>query len=330
MPVEKQTISGKELLIKVEKADVRIESIESKLTDIFDHFSQINEEIGEIRSMVIERERGVLEMRTEFDKMKDDVSHVEPEKTARRIDSFDQTLLETAARIEKTEAKVEELKNGLDVFKEKLKGIQSTENLLDLLKELDEKARNVTEYSNHSERMAAKAEKMFLEIDKRLPEMESAMDKINDVGGMVNQIVMDIDAIKIELKTAVHKEDIKRIWGEIDDIKGMRPHREEAITRIPKTGEVLEIELPGEEVPEIIEIPRPVTEESETKEDVIPAMLDEAYGYLKMGGKSSAMQIYRKALEDYKEMRTTNPIKAADHYERINKLYKDILAQGSK
>ena len=120
MPVEKQTISGKELLIKVEKGNAKIESIEAKITDIFNHFSQINEEIGEIRSMVIERERGVIEMQTGFEKMKDDVSHVKPEKIASRMESFDQTLLEVSARTEKAEARIDELKTEFLGFKEKL------------------------------------------------------------------------------------------------------------------------------------------------------------------------------------------------------------------
>jgi methyl-accepting chemotaxis protein len=287
VPVEKQTVSGKDLLIKVEKADARIESIGAKITDIFNHFSQINEEIGEIRSMVIERERGVLEMQTGFEKMRDDVSKAEPGKVASRMDSFDQTILEVSARAEKTEAMIGELKTGFMEFKEKLKGIQSTENLLDLLKDLDEKTKSVTESSNHSERMAAKAEKMFLEIDKRLPEMESTMDKMNDITGMMNQMVRDIDAMKIDLKTSVHKEDLKKIWNEIDDIKGVKPKIETSVTEIPEAGKSAEISIPAveEEVPEIVEIPRPV--EKTKKDDQIPKMLEEAYGYLKLGGKTT-------------------------------------------
>jgi hypothetical protein len=247
------------------------------------------------------------------------------------MQSLDQTILEVSARSEKTEARIDELKTEFMGFKEKLKGIQSTENLLDILKQLDEKTNSVTESSNHSERMAAKAEKMFLEIDKRLPEMESAMDKINDVTGMMNQIVRDIDAMKIDLKTSVHKEDLRKIWNEIDDIRHIKPRRETDVTEIPEASKSAQIEIPTveeEKVPEIVEIPKPVDETK--KEDPIPKMLDEAYGYLKLGGKSSAMDIYRKALEAYKEMRTTNPVKAAEHYKKINELYKDILAQGSK
>ena len=59
-------------------------------------------------------------------------------------------------------------------------------------------------------------------------------------------------------------------------------------------------------------------------------MITEARGYLKLGGKSSAKDLYDKILVEYKEMEIKQPIKAKEYYEEINKLYKDLVSENKK
>jgi hypothetical protein len=231
-------------------------------------------------------------------------------------------------------------------FRSRLAAIKSIENLSDVLKQIDAKTHAIEDAKSHSTRMAAKSEEMFLELDKRLPELEKAMDRIAAMDEVVKDLVKITDSLTIKLRTALHKEDLEKLEAEIREriigiesrVKQIRPELgeirsqervPEADVDIPSPGKVEE-DLTMPEIPPVSEKPKTVKEEMRTFERTIPDMIGEAHGLIKLGGNASAKKLYENIIEQYKVIEEKNPAKAKQYYKDVNKLYKDLIKDEKK
>jgi DNA repair exonuclease SbcCD ATPase subunit len=341
-------LSPSDVLIRTEKLEAKLETINANITGTQDRISRLSEEIGELRAMIIEREKKFTDIETEFEKIKGEVSVIRPQTISKNIESFETRLTKIDAQIEKNGLFITKLSEEIKEFRTRLKSIQSLENVAEVMKKVQEKAADVEQSKRHATRMAAKAEKMFLELDKRLPELEKSMDRIAQMEEVNKDLIKITDELSIKLKTAIHREDLEKVDLEIADrlvaieqqLKTGVPRlsEEDKEIDIPKVKEgapvgkefkaedipVEEIDIPSPEG--IPEVPSPTKKETPKIGKTIPDMIKEARGYLKLGGHSTAKNLYDKVLAEYKDMEVKQPLKAKEYYKEINKLYKDLIA----
>lgn len=345
---QRGSISSGDILIRTEKLEAKIDTLNSSISSTQDRISRLSEEIGELRAMIIEREKKFTDIETGFEKMREAVSVIKPESIDKNLKGFEKNITKMTAQVEKNSLFLTKISEDMKSFRTKLKSIQSLENIADVMKQVQEKADDADNSSRTSSRMAAKAEKMFLELDKRLPELEKSMDRINEMDEMTKNLMRVTDELSIKLKTSVHKEDLEKLDLDIRDRienlatqmkTGMAPAKSDEEIDIPKVDKIItksqeieEDEVPiGEfDIPEPDSIPASTKKKAEEKPKLgktIPEMVTEARGYLKLGGKSSAKELYDKILVEYKEMEIKQPIKAKEYYAEINKLYKDLVSE---
>ena len=97
------------IILKTEKLEGKFDALSAERQALSDRLSVLNEEIGEIRSSVLGRDRVFNEIQAEFKKMKDNIEEISPRSIAANLERGVQGIEVNAVKIEGLEAKNKEL-----------------------------------------------------------------------------------------------------------------------------------------------------------------------------------------------------------------------------
>jgi chromosome segregation ATPase len=205
------------LLLKTEKMEGRIESITETNKAIEERMSNLNQEIGELRSSIMERDRSIKEFQGGFARIKEIADGMEPEKIAAELAKKDELIEKNAAMLESLDLKVKEIRKGIKSNANVLEDFRDMKNLMKLIQSLKEKVGKVEDDKKFTSRTAAKIETMFSDLGNKLAEFQLYKDKIAFNEETMHEIMKTVDAIETRVQEIVKKDDIKRMEDSIDE-----------------------------------------------------------------------------------------------------------------
>ncbi|MCX6821326.1 MAG: hypothetical protein NTW30_00960, partial [Candidatus Aenigmarchaeota archaeon] len=138
-----------ELLLRLEKIDGKLEIFDNSKNEVSERTTQLAEEIGELRSMIMERERSFTKIESDFEKVKETVSGLEPARIKSAFEKRKMEILENKAKTEELEALVRALGEDVKKFRTTLEKIKSFENIADLSFDMDRKVAEVREVKDY-------------------------------------------------------------------------------------------------------------------------------------------------------------------------------------
>ncbi|MCK5283647.1 MAG: hypothetical protein KAK00_09665 [Nanoarchaeota archaeon] len=196
-----------QLIVTVEKLEGKFELKEDNEKAINERIADINEHVGELRSTIVERERFFDKMEIEFESMKGAVHDIKPEKLEKKFEEKDILIMKNQARIEETNSLLKNLMSELAKYRKMMSRIQSFDNLLKSLKTMDEHIKTMENIKRESQRMTAKMEQMFFEVNQKLSDIGTHDDKISSLEGITNDLVKSFDNAIIKIEDRLTKEE---------------------------------------------------------------------------------------------------------------------------
>ena len=175
---EEKGINLDELLLKTEKIEGKLASFEEARGRIDDRIMRVSEQVGEIRSMVLEREKSFGLLEGDFEMIKDAFEDIKPSEFSKELNKKEQAIMGVSVRVEKMEAILARLSEDVSEFRKLLDTIKSFENLVDVAREINEKISGINETKKYTERLAAKSESIFAELNKQVMALEDYRNKI--------------------------------------------------------------------------------------------------------------------------------------------------------
>jgi len=205
------------MLLQLEKLDGRMQSEAEMRNNLDEKIGRLSEEIGELRSMILDRERANNKIESEFEKMKDSVADIDPEKIKKDLERKESAIAQNNMQIEKLSKLTEGLSADLKAFRTQMDKIKSFENLVDMYHEIDKKITKIRESEQYVDRLAAKVESIFAELDKRTTELVEVEERTRTMQELTTDLMKSLDKDEIKLKEAVYKEDIEKISRGLDE-----------------------------------------------------------------------------------------------------------------
>jgi len=198
------------VLVEVEKLRAVIDTLKTVKLDTDQRIRELAEAIGEIRSLFFQRDAGIKEMETKLEKIEEVVKDIKPEKIRKQLEERDKELNVVNAKLEKLEEMSKDLSQRLVKIEKILEGIKSMENLKEMVDEIEEKVRKIEELKFSVERDTAKAERFYLESEKRLGEVREIREKLSKIEELTKELVRSVDENRIKLDAAVTKQDLEK------------------------------------------------------------------------------------------------------------------------
>lgn len=213
-PKEEGEVKLSDLLLRIEKMDGKLDIIDRFRNDMDERASHLAEQIGELRSMIMERERSFDRIKTDFEKVKDTVSGLEPMKLRKILDKREMEIMENKAKLEKIESLVKALSEENKKFRALMTKIKSFENLVDISYDIDRKLSKIKEVKDYADKIASKVENVFSELNMKVSELENQKEKIAKLDELTIELTKMLDEVTLKLSRFIEKKDLKEFENE--------------------------------------------------------------------------------------------------------------------
>lgn len=248
---------------EIERIKALIDAIKEGRASTDEKISRVTESVGELRSLVYQREGTAKEHDITFQKLQEQVANLKPEQIEREFAKRDKTLAAEDMRLEKVEFKTADLIKNLGDIRALLKSIGGLENIATVNRQIAEKVAAIDDRSKKTERLANKTEEIFVDISKKMEDFYLFKTKVESVDEVVKELMKSTDNLGVQLKEYVSKTDLESLK---EDIAGVN-------TRLAEVKRLMDLVIPVMKlkIPENIQT---LQKEKEAVEMVITSLED--------------------------------------------------------
>ena len=224
-PAEKPSESGSgdaslgKLTADIEKLKAQFSTFFEMQKSVGERFSMVNQQIGELRSMLIERDKSGQLLEAKATQAIDLVKTVQPDRMMIELRKSDGKVEALRANIESTENIISNLVTELKDVKSKIIVFRGLEQVMALNDEAKKELLEVKKIQATVERHADKVETMFSEMQKKFTDFIKFNDIIKDLDKGFKQISTDFDSIKIKMSDLASKKEVENLITKFDDFE---------------------------------------------------------------------------------------------------------------
>ncbi|MBI4362014.1 MAG: hypothetical protein HY558_02460 [Euryarchaeota archaeon] len=206
---EEKAPGVEELVLRIEKMDGRLSAAEESRARMDDRLARMSEQIGELRTMGLERERSMGLMEADFELIKAVFEEVKPSEIAKELERKEKSITQLGVRTEKLERLLERFGDDVRQFREVLDKIKGLENLVELQKMTTEQAERADEAKKYIDRMAAKTESIFGELSTKLLVLDTTVGKVETLDELAREMTKTLDSLETRTKGFVSIDEMK-------------------------------------------------------------------------------------------------------------------------
>ena len=239
-----EEIDLRKIVMSIEKLQTQLETFKDTREQNDEKIRELTEKIGEIRSMFFQRESLIKETETKVKMLDDIVSDINPQKYMKELEKSKQELLEAQAKVEKVEVAERDIASSLSTLRQTMQNIKSVENLEKMLDEVKENVTKSRGLKDDIDRMAAKSERFYLEMEGRIKEFIEIKAKADKIDDLTKELARSLDSINIRLTGFVTKSDIEDLKKNVNSI--ISSNKDYIESKLKELGSFLD--LPSEEI----------------------------------------------------------------------------------
>jgi chromosome segregation ATPase len=208
-----------DLLFRVERIDGKLEMLESFRQSTEERTTNLTEEIGELRSMLLEKEKKLGDIEADVEKVLASVAELDLEKIKKIFKKRDEEILELTANLERVESTLKAIQEENKEMKDALDKIKSMENLVEISNKINEKLEKIDESKDYVDKIATKVETIFYDINSKLMDFENKKGKIVELDELSIELVKTLDKITLEITKFAKVEDVNKLNSILEGMK---------------------------------------------------------------------------------------------------------------
>lgn len=261
---EEATIPGlEEFMMRIEKLEGRMEANDERWARLDERLMTMSEQIGELRTMQLEREKSMGELEADFELIKTVFEDIKPSEIAKELEQKERSIIELRAKAEKFESLLGNFQEELSKFRDTFSKIRGLENLVEAYNLMREQNERAEETKKYIERLAAKVESIFAELSSRIAALDQFQSRLEALEEVSKETIRSVDELEVKLKDYITSEDVKdfvkkadvealskEIQAKIDELsKGVKAISDELRSTLKEMeGRLMKVEKPSDEI----------------------------------------------------------------------------------
>ena len=205
------------IIAEIEKMKGHMEYVKEVQKTSDERFTRINEEVGELRSMILEREKQGKTMEAEVTKAIDIVREVQPEKFYESLKKKDAKIEALIAKVESNETFYDGLSKEVGTMRNQMSVFRGLESVMKLNKEMETTYINTKKIQGIIEHHSDKVENLFMTIQKKFTKLQKFIDNVSEIEESVKGIVKDINNLSVKMSETVNKSVIDDLEQKMND-----------------------------------------------------------------------------------------------------------------
>lgn len=186
---------------------------------INERFTRINEQVGELRGMIMDSNRAMQDIEVKTVKAVDLVDAVHPDKLMVEVRKQDAKIESLKANIESNDAIMKTIMDQLKDIRHQVATFRGIEQVVELNDEIKKELMGIKKIEATVERHSDKIEGIFVESQKRFQEFESLSDKIKEMQKQLSSLVEQSDQNKVKVATLASKKEVEDLVNKFNDFE---------------------------------------------------------------------------------------------------------------
>jgi len=212
-------ISFGQAVADLEKLKAQFSTFYEMQKAVTERFTRINEQVGELRSMLIERDKESKYIEAKATQAIDLVKTVQPDRLMIELRKGDGKIEALRANLESNENIIHNTINELKEMRLKISTFRGMEQVVKLNDEVKSEIMEIKKISALVERHADKVETIFSEMQKKFSAFEKYSSITDDLDKAAKQIGADVDSIKIKMADLSNKKSVENLLSKFDDFE---------------------------------------------------------------------------------------------------------------
>jgi len=203
------------LQTEVDRMKASIEAFTEVRQSFTERFSRVSEQIGELRSMILERDKGIQEIELKAIKAYDLVDSVKPEKIMTMVQKQEAKSEALKANLEGNESIMERLMEELKAVKRKVDFFRGVEEIIKLSEEVKKELIEIKKIESKVAINTDKVETVYAEIRKKFQFVDEAEARLNEMKVSMDQNTKDVGFLKDRIGGLASKDELERLVAKV-------------------------------------------------------------------------------------------------------------------
>ncbi len=211
----KESLSPDAKLVRIstdlDRLKASVESFGEVRKGLTERISGISEQIGELRAMILDRDRTIQEIELKAVKAADLVESVQPDKLMIELQKEDAKFEALKANLEGNEAIMNRIMDELKEMRKKLDFFRGIDQIVKLAEEVRKELVEIkkVEASIHAD--TDKVETIYSELRKKFQEIDLFSDSLKELKVNLEQNSKDVDFLKSKISGLASKDELDKL-----------------------------------------------------------------------------------------------------------------------
>ncbi len=180
-------------------------------------FERINEEIGELRSMILERDKTIQTLELKAVKAADLVESVQPDKFMVQLTKQEAKVEALKANIESNEEIMDRVMQELKEIRKKVDFFRGVDEIVKLSNEIKEVLIDIKKVESKVRIEADRVETIYFELRKRIQTLDSFTSDVQEIKENLEQHTKDLDSLKLKVSGLAEKEEVDKVLDKVNE-----------------------------------------------------------------------------------------------------------------
>lgn len=199
------------LSTEVDRMKVAVESFGEVRKSLTERISGISEQIGELRAMILDRDRAIREIELKAIKAADLVEAVQPEKLMISLQKQDAKFEALKANLEGNESIMERIMEELKEMRRKLEFFRDIDETIKLSEEVRKELIEIKRVEANVHINADKVDTIYSESRKKYQEIDIFNESVQELKVSAEQNSKDIEVIKTRITGLADKDELEKL-----------------------------------------------------------------------------------------------------------------------
>ena len=208
-------IEAIKLSTEIDRIKASIESFGEVRKGLTERITSLSEQIGELRAMIMDRDRTIQELELKAVKAADLVESVQPDKLMIEMQKEDAKFEALKANLEGNEAIMNRIMDELKEMRKKLDFFRGVDEVVKLSQEVRKELIEIKKVEALIHIDTDKVETIYSELRRKFQEIDLFSDNIKELKVNLDQNAKDIDFVKTKILNLAEKNELEKLGQKV-------------------------------------------------------------------------------------------------------------------
>ncbi|MGY4884308.1 MAG: hypothetical protein ACP5NZ_01890 [Nanobdellota archaeon] len=180
-----------------------------------ERFTRLSEQIGELRSMILDRDRTIQTLELKSIKAIDLVESIKPDKFMMDLERQNVKIEAVKANLEGNEAILDQVMEELKDMRRKMSFFRGVEEIIRLSEEIKKELIGIKKIEGTINIQTDKVQSIYSEMRKKIQDLDSFNSQLQESKANIEQNSKDLDYLKTKVVNFAEKEELDKILDRV-------------------------------------------------------------------------------------------------------------------